>query len=171
MWVGTGNGVILSIPLVVAQPESSKSPVTSPVDSGGPGGVVRVYTDTEGKGEKTGSSRFMPYCSMVNAHISFHGHRDSVKFFVTVSRCTDKATSLISPKLSSSSVKAEATSAVLDEEKSWLVISGGEGYVDFRTGDNIESGENIGGPENISPNSKISSAKNSHLVVWQVTRN
>lgn len=66
MWVGTGNGVILSIPLVVAQPESSKSAVTSPVDSGGPGGVVRVYTDTEGKGEQTGSSRFMPYCSMVS---------------------------------------------------------------------------------------------------------
>ncbi|XP_046853151.1 JNK-interacting protein 3-like isoform X2 [Xenia sp. Carnegie-2017] len=171
MWVGTGNGVILSIPLVVAQPESSKSPVTSPVDSGGPGGVVRVYTDTEGKGEQTGSSRFMPYCSMVNAHISFHGHRDSVKFFVTISGCMDKATSLISPKLSSSSVKAEATSAVLDEEKSWLVISGGEGYIDFRTGDNIESGENIGGPEDISPNSKISSAENSHLVVWQVTGN
>lgn len=67
MWIGTGNGVVLSIPLVAAQPESSKSVVTSPTESsnGGPGGVVRVYTDTMEKGEKSGVSSFMPYCSMV----------------------------------------------------------------------------------------------------------
>ena len=66
MWVGTGNGVVLSIPLVAAQPESSRSVVTTPTDNGGPGGVVRVYTDTMEKGaEKPGVSSFMPYCSMV----------------------------------------------------------------------------------------------------------
>ena len=66
MWVGTGNGVVLSIPLVAAQPESSRSVVTTPTDNGGPGGVVRVYTDTtERTGEKSSASSFMPYCSMV----------------------------------------------------------------------------------------------------------
>ncbi|XP_028409298.1 JNK-interacting protein 3-like isoform X2 [Dendronephthya gigantea] len=174
MWVGTGNGVVLSIPLVAAQPESSRSVVTSPTESsnGGPGGVVRVYTDTMEKGEKSGVSSFMPYCSMVNAHISFHGHRDSVKFFVTVSGSMDKATSLSSPKLSTSSAKAESalfTSMTTENDKSWLVISGGEGYIDFRTGDNIEGGENIGGPEDIPSSSKMSSAENSHIMVWQVT--
>lgn len=68
MWVGTGNGVVLSIPLVAAQPESSRSVVTTSTDNGGPGGVVRVYTDTVEKGaEKPGVSSFMPYCSMVRA--------------------------------------------------------------------------------------------------------
>ena len=104
----------------------------------------------------------------VNAHISFHGHRDSVKFFVTVPGSMDKTSSVSSPKLSAT--KAESTlftSGIADEEKSWLVISGGEGYIDFRTGDNIEGGENIGGPEDIP--SKLSSAENSHIMVWQVT--
>ena len=72
MWVGTGNGVVLSIPLVAAQPESSRSVVTTPTDNGGPGGVVRVYTDTVEKGAEKpgvspGVSSFMPYCSMVRA--------------------------------------------------------------------------------------------------------
>jgi mannose-6-phosphate isomerase-like protein (cupin superfamily) len=225
MWVGTGNGVVLSIPLVAAQPESSRSVVTTPTDNGGPGGVVRVYTDTLEKGEdKTSVSSFMPYCSMVstlyylrrcmknfapcfcglfsenkptsvvvptdeivhtrtnnsfitmlvqvNAHISFHGHRDSVKFFVTVPGSMDKPSSVPSPKLSTSSMKAESslfTSITDDEEKCWLVISGGEGYIDFRTGDNIEGGENIGGSEDIPSSSKMSSAENSHVMVWQVT--
>ena len=71
MWVGTGNGVVLSIPLVAAQPANeSRSVVSSgtesPNSSGGPGGVVRVYTDTTEKGEKSVVSSFMPYCSMVS---------------------------------------------------------------------------------------------------------
>ena len=91
-----------------------------------------------------------------------------MKFFVTVPGSMDKTSSVSSPKLSAT--KAESTlftSGIADEEKSWLVISGGEGYIDFRTGDNIEGGENIGGPEDIS--SKLSSAENSHIMVWQVT--
>ena len=78
MWVGTGNGVILSIPLVAAQPanESARSVVTTTTDasnsgSGGPGGVVRVYTDTMEKGDKTVASSFMPYCSMVSFKINY----------------------------------------------------------------------------------------------------
>ena len=108
----------------------------------------------------------------MNAHISFHGHRDSVKFFVTVPGGMDKTSSVSSPKLSTSSGKAESvlsTSVTDDEAKSWLIVSGGEGYIDFRTGDNIEGGENIGGPEDIPSNSKMSSAENSHIMVWQVT--
>ena len=61
------------------------------------------------------------------------------------------------------------TSVTAEQDRSWLVVSGGEGYIDFRTGDNIEGGENIGGPEDIPSNSKVSSAENSHIMVWQVT--
>ena len=110
----------------------------------------------------------------VNAQISFHGHRDSVKFFVTVSGTMDKTSTVCSPRLSTQSGQVESsitssTSSAMEEEKSWLVISGGEGYIDFRSGDNIEGGENIGGPEDIPSSSKTSSAENSHVMVWQVT--
>ena len=84
----------------------------------------------------------------------------------------DRASPVTSPKLSTSTVKAESalfTSVTSEEEKSWLIISGGEGYIDFRTGDNIEGGENIGGPEDIPSSSKMSSTENSHIMVWQVT--
>jgi hypothetical protein len=47
-----------------------------------PGGVVRVYADSSGSKLTPGS--FIPYCSMAQAQLSFHGHRDAVKFFVAV---------------------------------------------------------------------------------------
>lgn len=94
-----------------------------------------------------------------------------MKFFVTVPGTMEKSSSISSPKLSTSTVNAESTisSSATEEEKNWLVISGGEGYIDFRTGDSIEGGENIGGPEDIPSNPKMSSAENSHIMVWQVT--
>ncbi len=50
--------------------------------SGRPGGVIRVYSDSKTDSVTPGS--FIPYCSMAQAQLSFHGHRDAVKFFVTV---------------------------------------------------------------------------------------
>ena len=47
-----------------------------------PGGVVRVYSDT--RGEQLTPASFIPYCHMAHAQLSFHGHRDAVKFFVAV---------------------------------------------------------------------------------------
>lgn len=47
-----------------------------------PGGVVRVFSDPT-TSEVTPSS-FIPYCSMAQAQLSFHGFRDAVKFLVTV---------------------------------------------------------------------------------------
>lgn len=48
----------------------------------GPGAVVRVYTDSISDKVLPGS--FIPFCSMAQAQLSFHGHRDSVKFFIAV---------------------------------------------------------------------------------------
>ena len=51
--------------------------------SGGrPGGIVRVYADNKTESVTPGS--FIPYCTMAQAQLSFHGHRDAVKFFVAV---------------------------------------------------------------------------------------
>ena len=71
LWVGTGNGVILSVPLVAARParDDGETPTSSPAKGGtsGPGGAVRVYSN-EGKDgvEATRGASFMPYCSMVS---------------------------------------------------------------------------------------------------------
>lgn len=56
---------------------------TSPTSGEGarPGGVIHVYGDDSS--DKSASS-FIPYCSMAQAQLCFHGHRDAVKFFVSV---------------------------------------------------------------------------------------
>lgn len=51
--------------------------------SGGrPGGLVRVYSDSQT--DSVTPASFIPYCTMAQAQLSFHGHRDAVKFFVAV---------------------------------------------------------------------------------------
>lgn len=47
-----------------------------------PGNVVRVYGDN--RSDKVTAGTFVPYCSMAHAQLSFHGHRDAVKFFTAV---------------------------------------------------------------------------------------
>lgn len=59
----------------------------------------------------------IPWCSMAHAQLSFHGHRDAVGFFVAVP-ATARANS----------------PAPSDEPPPVYVMSGGEGYIDFRTG-------------------------------------
>lgn len=56
---------------------------TSPTSGEGSrsGGVIHVYGDDSS--DKSASS-FIPYCSMAQAQLCFHGHRDAVKFFVSV---------------------------------------------------------------------------------------
>ena len=71
LWIGTGNGVIISVPL--SETTALPNPVTLGAKS--PGTVVRV-------GNETGKD--VPFCSMSQAQLSFHGHRDAVKFFVAV---------------------------------------------------------------------------------------
>ena len=56
---------------------------TSPTSGEGarPGGVIHVYGDDS---SDRAASSFIPYCSMAQAQLCFHGHRDAVKFFVSV---------------------------------------------------------------------------------------
>lgn len=52
---------------------------------------------------------------MANAQLSFHGHRDAVKFFVSVPMQPQSETPL-------------------GTKPHMLIMSGGEGYIDFRLG-------------------------------------
>ncbi len=73
LWMGTGNGVIISVPL-----EGKTKPEVANL----PGEPVRIYEEEQGS--VITPETFIPYCNMAHAQLSFHGHRDSVKFFVSV---------------------------------------------------------------------------------------
>ncbi|XP_056256886.1 C-Jun-amino-terminal kinase-interacting protein 3 isoform X22 [Seriola aureovittata] len=158
LWVGTGNGVIISIPLT----ETNK---VSPTSSGG---VIHVYGDD---GSEKSSGSFIPYCSMAQAQLCFHGHRDAVKFFVSVPGnvlATLNGSVLDSPSEGQGSTAPPETEA--QSVHNVLVLSGGEGYIDFRIGDGeddeTEEGES-GGASQMKP--ALCKAERSHIIVWQVS--
>ncbi|XP_059548643.1 C-Jun-amino-terminal kinase-interacting protein 3 isoform X16 [Myotis daubentonii] len=163
LWVGTGNGVVISIPLT----ETNK---TSPTSGEGarPGGVIHVYGDDST--DKSASS-FIPYCSMAQAQLCFHGHRDAVKFFVSVPGnvlATLNGSVLDSPS-EGPGPAAPASEAEGQKLKNVLVLSGGEGYIDFRIGDgeDDETEESAGDVSQVKP--MLSKAERSHIIVWQVS--
>ncbi|KAK7096835.1 hypothetical protein V1264_003887 [Littorina saxatilis] len=223
LWIGTGNGVIISVPLS----ENNKQAVMgtggggpSGAPSGGsgrPGGVIRVYTNTQTDSVTPGT--FIPYCSMAQAQLSFHGHKDAVKFFVAVpdpkprkrrgskvtmlesapgeerfhsysahpleasrgkqpslheglprrgmSAASELESSADGPLSDSLPSRLEATPAPPSNCK--LILSGGEGYVDFRmAGEDEENPAEPANVEEVKPES-LSKLDRSHLIVWQVT--
>ena len=78
---GTGNGVIISVPLNDNKPSKSQH-YSDALENKGPGKVMRVFSDS--KNQLMTAETFIPYCTMAQAQLSFHGHRDAVKFFVSV---------------------------------------------------------------------------------------
>ncbi|XP_051995085.1 C-Jun-amino-terminal kinase-interacting protein 3 isoform X6 [Xyrauchen texanus] len=155
LWVGTGNGVIISIPLT----ETNK---VSPTSSGG---VIHVYAD-DSNSEK---SSFIPYCSMAQAQLCFHGHRDAVKFFVSV---PGNVLATLNGSVLDSPSEPQGSSAIPAETEvqsllNVLVLSGGEGYIDFRIGDGEDETEVDGEAPQMKP--ALSKAEKSHIIVWQVS--
>ncbi|XP_058508933.1 C-Jun-amino-terminal kinase-interacting protein 3 isoform X11 [Solea solea] len=172
LWVGTGNGVIISIPLTETvvlhrgQLLGLRANKVSPTSSGG---VIRVYGDD---GSEKSSGSFIPYCSMAQAQLCFHGHRDAVKFFVSVPGnvlATLNGSVLDSPSEGQGSTVPAETEA--QSVHNVLVLSGGEGYIDFRIGDGeddeTEEGESSAVVSQIKP--ALSKAERSHIIVWQVS--
>ncbi|XP_037611232.1 C-Jun-amino-terminal kinase-interacting protein 4 isoform X3 [Sebastes umbrosus] len=155
LWIGTGNGVIISIPLTDTANKVTKAAGNHP------GSVVRVYGDDSS--DKVTAGTFVPYCSMAHAQLCFHGHRDAVKFFTAV-----PGHAVPSASCGVEAAGDKTTDAAAQEgTKSMLVMSGGEGYIDFRMGD--EEGEAEEGevpPMKLQP--FLAKAERSHLIVWQV---
>ncbi|KAK7801925.1 hypothetical protein U0070_005912 [Myodes glareolus] len=176
LWVGTGNGVVISIPLTETvvlhrgQLLGLRANKTSPTSGEGtrPGGVIHVYGDDSS--DKAASS-FIPYCSMAQAQLCFHGHRDAVKFFVSVPG--NVLATLNGSVLDSPSEGPGPAAPAADSEgqklKNALVLSGGEGYIDFRIGDgeDDETEEVAGDVNQVKP--VLSKAERSHIIVWQVS--
>lgn len=181
LWIGTGNGVIISVPLSESanprpgQSDSTTATTTStsttaaatPTSSSSgskPGGVIRVYTDSR---DQVTPGSFAPYCSMAQAQLSFHGHRDAVKFFVAVPGLGgyNTLTAAHSALALRAVTAGEEGESQQERPKSMLVISGGEGYIDFRIGEGEEDPSvSASAPESLSRGDR------SHLIVWSVAR-
>ncbi|KAM4820279.1 C-Jun-amino-terminal kinase-interacting protein 3 isoform 6-T6 [Thomomys bottae] len=176
LWVGTGNGVVISIPLTETvvlhrgQLLGLRANKTSPTSGEGtrPGGVIHVYGDD---GSDRSASSFIPYCSMAQAQLCFHGHRDAVKFFVSVpgnvlatlnGSVLDSPTEGPGPALPP--VEAEG-----QKLRNALVLSGGEGYIDFRIGDGEDDETEDGAGDVSQAKAVLSKAERSHIIVWQVS--
>ncbi|XP_039333820.1 C-Jun-amino-terminal kinase-interacting protein 3 isoform X9 [Saimiri boliviensis] len=176
LWVGTGNGVVISIPLTETvvlhrgQLLGLRANKTSPTSGEGarPGGIIHVYGDDS---SDRAASSFIPYCSMAQAQLCFHGHRDAVKFFVSVPGnvlATLNGSVLDSPA-EGPGPAAPASEAEGQKLRNVLVLSGGEGYIDFRIGDgeDDETEEGMGDVSQVKP--MLSKAERSHIIVWQVS--
>ncbi|XP_077068476.1 C-Jun-amino-terminal kinase-interacting protein 3 isoform X21 [Siphateles boraxobius] len=169
LWVGTGNGVIISIPLTETvvlhrgQLLGLRANKVSPTSSGG---VIHVYAD-DSNSEK---SSFIPYCSMAQAQLCFHGHRDAVKFFVSV---PGNVLATLNGSVLDSPSESQGSSAPADTEaqslQNVLVLSGGEGYIDFRIGDGEDETEEADDGEAPQMKPALSKAERSHIIVWQVS--
>ncbi|CAJ1081114.1 C-Jun-amino-terminal kinase-interacting protein 4 isoform X6 [Xyrichtys novacula] len=155
LWIGTGNGVIISIPLTETANKATKAAGNHP------GSVVRVYGDETS--DKVTAGTFVPYCSMAHAQLCFHGHRDAVKFFTAV-----PGHAIPSASCGAEAAGDKATDASAQEgTKSMLVMSGGEGYIDFRMGDEDAEGED-GDDSRMKLQPFLAKAERSHLIVWQI---
>ncbi|KAF4085301.1 hypothetical protein AMELA_G00115500 [Ameiurus melas] len=158
LWVGTGNGVIISIPL-------TETKTVTQGTSKRPGSVIRVYGDENS--DKVTAGTFVPFCSMAHAQLCFHGHRDAVKFFTAV---PGHVVPSAGAGGDAGSDKPAADSPTPEFTKSVLVMSGGEGYIDFRMGDEGGEGEDLGEPA-LKLQPFLAKAERSHLIVWQVMVN
>ncbi|KAF3846605.1 hypothetical protein F7725_003683 [Dissostichus mawsoni] len=167
LWVGTGNGVIISIPLT----ETNK---VSPTSSSG---VIHVYGDD---GSEKSSGSFIPYCSMAQAQLCFHGHRDAVKFFVSVPG--NVLATLNGSVLDSPSEGQESTAPAETETQSVhnVLVTPSENETllilfMFPSGDGEDDETEEGdtavavatGASQVKP--ALCKAERSHIIVWQVS--
>ncbi|XP_037836221.1 C-Jun-amino-terminal kinase-interacting protein 4 isoform X2 [Kryptolebias marmoratus] len=85
----------------------------------------------------------IPYCSTAAAQLSYHGHRQAVRFIIAAPGC------LITSPGSSHVTTAQ------------LILSGGEGYINFRIGD-----DGSDEPAEVSQASPQRSERG-HVIIWQ----
>lgn len=85
----------------------------------------------------------IPYCSTASAQLCYHGHRQAVRFIISAPGCLVPCPDISTVTLSQ------------------LIISGGEGYINFRIGDDAnEDSEEV---TQASPQR----AERSHMIIWQ----
>ncbi|XP_076592396.1 C-Jun-amino-terminal kinase-interacting protein 4 [Chaetodon auriga] len=85
----------------------------------------------------------IPYCSIASAQLCYHGHRQAVRFIIAAPGCL---------------VTSPGSSTVTTSQ---LILSGGEGYINFRIGDDASEGS-----VELSQATPQRSER-SHMIIWQ----
>lgn len=122
LWIGNAHGIIITIPCELETQVSETIDGTS-FDIQDTQGYQQNNNNTNDFLTRLSIAKSVPKCDIANAQISFHGHKDSVKFFVHADH---------------------------------LMLSGGQGYLDFRL--------------DMDDQSKSINDK-SHLILWQLADN
>ncbi|XP_072349705.1 C-Jun-amino-terminal kinase-interacting protein 4-like [Scyliorhinus torazame] len=115
LWVGTGTGFVISVPLSTELAAGSSPRMVN----GAPAGQEDPLRSA------LPPDPSIPYAATPLAQICFHGHRDAVRFLVTVPATGSANRGVGATSNGGASVPSE-------DELSKLVVSGGEGYVNFR---------------------------------------
>ncbi|XP_044064821.1 C-Jun-amino-terminal kinase-interacting protein 4 isoform X2 [Siniperca chuatsi] len=85
----------------------------------------------------------IPYCSIASAQLCYHGHRQAVRFIIAAPGCL---------------ITSPGSSTVTTSQ---LILSGGEGYINFRIGDDASDGS----VELCQATPQRS--ERSHMIIWQ----
>ncbi|CAG6015217.1 unnamed protein product [Menidia menidia] len=91
----------------------------------------------------TSEDASIPYSLTASAQLSYHGHRQAVRYIIAAPGC------LITPPGSSQVTPAQ------------LIISGGEGYINFRIGDDASDDSTE------VPQATPQRSERSHMIIWQ----
>jgi hypothetical protein len=163
LWLGTGNGVIISIPF-----NNTQNNNTTKIINNLPGNAIRLQQlqkqqlTNNNHNINDDNNDYLPYCNLNEAQFSFHGHRDAVKFFINVP-------GQIINKLNTNSNEYDNNKDIS------LILSGGQGYIDFRIGDNKLQDRLNEDTTSITINnnnnqllSLLNKIERSHLIVWQL---
>ncbi|XP_047454512.1 C-Jun-amino-terminal kinase-interacting protein 4 isoform X2 [Mugil cephalus] len=85
----------------------------------------------------------IPYCSTASAQLCYHGHKQAVRFIIAAHGCL---------------ITSPGSSHVTTTQ---LILSGGEGYINFRIGDDASDDSN-----EVSQATPQRSER-SHMIIWQ----
>uniref|UniRef100_A0A8D0B692 Uncharacterized protein n=1 Tax=Salvator merianae TaxID=96440 RepID=A0A8D0B692_SALMN len=156
LWVGTSGGTIISLPFISGEPacisKRVRSATPTPVSSTG-NSEVSLNND-------------IPYCAMEQAQISYHGHRDAVRFFLSVPGNQQRRPDVMLLFLSVLGVWAwDGRSQLAQMCKIFSDRLLAYYFVIFPySGDDTD--ERYG--DLLLPNPRLRRAERSHLIVWQV---
>lgn len=106
----------------------------------------------------------IPYCNLSEAQFSFHGHRNAIKFFLSV---PSEAFQKQSSKSVVTSLNSQDKAKEYEKVETTLILSGGHGYIDFRIGDTVNKSTKEKNLEQMDSNK----SERAHLIVWQLNSN
>uniref|UniRef100_A0A4W5MP66 Uncharacterized protein n=1 Tax=Hucho hucho TaxID=62062 RepID=A0A4W5MP66_9TELE len=166
LWVGTGSGAIFSIPVGQQQNDLRGNALTLV--------VCQLSSSLRSIGSESAS---IPYCSLAAAQLCYHGHRQAVKFIIAAPGENLLLLFIHSLLCNNAVILQQGYSTggprTISVSTSQLILSGGEGYINFRIGDGCltDSASLLPFPgddaNDGAPEAAPLRSDRSHMIIWQ----